>query len=125
MKFVPFCFCALLFLSGCGGGNPIPFNEQAFEPVIKDWIKVGAKKGYKMPMTPQQQVETLREAFDKNGYSLSATLHKLSEDGFSPLDFDMKIAGLLMIPSQELNEEELKTLYTDQELEDIEKIKKI
>ena len=122
-----FCMTAgVSFIQGCSGsGQSIEYTNEAIEKVATDMLKIGIKKGYKTPFSPQKQVEVVRESFKKNGYSMEATLHKFAEEGFNPLGIEMQVIGLLLIPSQELSEKDLAPLYSKQELTDLEKIKKM
>ena len=58
----------------------------------------------------------------KNGYSYSATLHKVATDGFSMLE--MQMVGVLLLPGNDVYPD-LKKIYSDQELKDVEKIYKM
>jgi len=116
-------FCVLLV--SCGNGSPVPNEQRAIEQLMTDVLRIGVKKGYPMPMFPAQQVEVMREAMSRNGWSLSATLENLAEQGVNPLGVDMKLTLILLTPSDELPQEQLRSLYSSKELADITRLRKM
>lgn len=72
----------IAFLSGCGG-TPAPIDRRTSDIIAQEMMAFVAKKGFPRPLTAGQAVEALTEAFDKAGYSYSATLRQVASDGIS------------------------------------------
>ena len=69
-------------LYGCGG-TPVPTNDLTEREISDNVTAIVAKKGYATPLSPEKYVEVLNLACEKAGYSYSATLEKIAENGFS------------------------------------------
>ena len=112
----------LLLLVSCSNNKPAPLDSELFGNIAESMQRVIKTKGYSIPLNSEQAKVALEEAFKKNGYSYSATLHKVATDGFSMLE--MQMVGVLLLPGNDVYPD-LKKIYSDQELKDVEKIYKM
>jgi len=112
----------MFLLISCGNNKPAPLDSELFGNIAESMQRVIKTKGYSIPINSEQAKVTLEEAFKKNGYSYSATLHKVATDGFSMLE--MQMVGVLLLPGNDVYPD-LKKIYSGQELKDVEKIYKM
>lgn len=88
-----------IFLSGCGS-SAAPVDKQVADEIAGTMMDLISKKGYPVPITSAQAVEVLVEAFDKVGYSYSATLREIAAEGVSLGNPDkFQFAVFLLMPA--------------------------
>jgi len=104
---------------------PAPLYDYLFEKVLTTMMSLASAENIQLPINnPKEQRKLLENAFKKNGYSYSKTLHKLAEYGFSPSEF--QYVQILLMPVMELeSESQIANIYSGQELSDVKKIMKI
>jgi hypothetical protein len=119
--YVVFMIVLLVLLSSCGKNKAAPLDVELFSKITASMEQIIATKDHYTPSAKAAKV-VMEEAFKRNGFSYSATLHKVATEGF--LLQDHQLVGMLLLPA--LNPaEDYKHVYEGQELQDVETIFKI
>jgi hypothetical protein len=102
-----------------------PLNSIIFTKITNTANSIALSNGNQYSKTnPILKKEILAKAFIKNGYNYSNTLHKVAESGFSIYDYNYIL--ILLSPSTDLPSNITREeIYTEQELADVNQIKKI
>lgn len=102
-----------------------PLNNVVFTKISNTVSSISVSNGVKYSdANPILKKQILSEAFVKNGYNYSKTLHKVSDSGFSIYDYNYIL--ILLSPSTDLPSNVTREeIYTEQELADVNQIKRI
>lgn len=104
---------------------PAPIIEYYFVKILATFESIVAQENLALPIKdPLIQKKILTNAFSKNGYSYSKTLHKVAEFGFTIQQRPLVL--ILLAPIVDLESEtDIPTVYSGQELTDVLQIVKI
>lgn len=117
------------FTLGCGMSTAFvaPANMQTSNEIAATMMDSIAKKGYPSPLTSSQAIEVLNEAFEKLGYSYSATLRQIASEGVSIGNPDKyEFTALLLMPLIVLkSDESINTIYSGEDLKAVMEISRM
>ena len=127
MKYRYFLIALSMFLCACqpAAQPPAPLGDrQALEKLSSAYENLSERLPVAPAgLTPQGKLKFIKDVFKKAGYDYTNTLHGLAQtprEAVNPYHKDMM--ELLFLPQRGLNRQELKTLYSQEEVASIEKI---
>ena len=121
LKVFVVCVIICVGLAGCGNGKPAPDDTKIMEEIGKTVMSSVIKNG--AAGNPEKGIIVFRDAFDKHGYSLEATMEEIAKNGVNLYSQRDKIV-LVMIVSvfEDLGAKKAKTVFTADEFKHAEKI---
>jgi hypothetical protein len=119
----------ILGLEACSNETqkPAPLGEHAvLEQLAKAYDAVGEQYPVRpQSMPPKGRREFVERVFRQAGYSYSATLLAMAQPGADTTNQEQRdLAELLLLPAKGLSDEGLDTLFTDDELLAVKRVKK-
>jgi len=104
---------------------PVPLIDYYFEKILATMQSIAAQENLELPvMDPLLMKRLLNDAFIKNGYSYSRTINKVAEFGFTIEQ--IQLVQILLFPISNLESKtEISTVFSGQELYDVNKILKM
>ncbi len=117
------CFL-LVLLNSCSKNKAAPLDAELFNKIAKTMELIVTENDQYVPSVKAAK-GVIEEAFEKHGFSYSATLHKVATEGWTPQE--QGLVGILTFPALagEPGNHDYKNVYEGQELQDLEKIFKI
>ena len=121
-------FTIIFILSSCGGtsNTPAPVDKRIVDKVGRDMAKLIIEKRYPIPLKPDQYIEVISKAFQKNGYSYSATLQKVAFERISFKDPEKMEFVVMLVMPELLSESDESTVpgryYSGKDLEAVKEI---
>ena len=102
--------------------NAAPLNEYVFEKILATVMAIlPADYSEENPISPLEYKSILEKAFYKNGFSYERTINQIAEYGFTV--YELQYVQIVLMPVLKVEtEEELKTVYSGQVLENVKKI---
>jgi hypothetical protein len=120
--FLTIIFSFSISFNGCEPA-PAPLDEETFTEIMKTTMKITTRNNYSLPLQGTQLLEVYIQSFDECGYSYSATIKNVVEEGFSFQE--ASYATLLILPIDNLSDAEIKYCLSDDELKNIKQLKRM